>query len=164
MQRRDFIWVLGSGIVAFSFGCESHESAPGVDAPPGPGEPGGPDAGPPVPQDASADGCMQHVVKMHDTYAQALYFDGTNGPLTGTITTAMVIAGSAITIDFWHGHNGVLHRYTLGPQHFADLKQGKRVTLDTTVVDGHSHMLFVDPKDEGYRVPGAPDVDVPIGC
>jgi hypothetical protein len=31
-------------------------------------------------------------------------------------------------------------------------------------VDGHSHTLFIDPKDEGYRVPGAPDVDVPAGC
>jgi hypothetical protein len=101
---------------------------------------------------------------MHDTYAQALYLDGSKGPLTGTVTVAQVIAGTTITMDFWHGHNGILHRFTLEPMHFAQLKQGQRVTLGTTTVENHAHTLFIDPDDESYRVPGAPDVEVPIGC
>ncbi|HTL34099.1 MAG TPA: hypothetical protein VL326_13310 [Kofleriaceae bacterium] len=164
MRRRDFIWVCGGGLLACSFGCSHSDAAPGVDAPPpSPDGPDGNDPEEPV-GDAGVDACVQKTVKMHDTYAQALYYDGTNGPLTGVVTTAQVIVGVVLTMDFWHGHNGVNHRFTLGPQDFADLKVGKRITVGTTTVDGHSHTLFIDPKDEGYRVPGAPDVDVPAGC
>lgn len=168
MRRRDFIWVSGGGLLACTFGCAPHEtSEPAVDADvTGGGDEttGGGDGDTAATGDASVDGCVQQTVKMHDTYAQALYLDGTHGPLTGIITTEQVIVGVVLTMDFWHGHNGVQHRFTLGPQEFADLKQGKRITVGTTTVDGHAHTLFVDPKDEGYRVPGAPDVDVPVGC
>ncbi|HUS27456.1 MAG TPA: hypothetical protein VMZ53_03075 [Kofleriaceae bacterium] len=165
MERRDFLWMFGSGVVACTLGCERQEGVPGVDA-------SADDAAATTPSadDASSagsqdlDACIQNIIKLHDTYAQALYLDGTNGPLTGVITTAHVIAGSIVTMDFWHGHNGMQHRFTLTPQHFADLKHGKRITVGTTTVDGHAHTLFVDPKDEEYRVAGAPDVDVPIGC
>jgi hypothetical protein len=169
MQRRDFIWILGGGIVACTLGCEQHDIEPAADADTSSGAGGGGGGGgdgenPATGGDGGVDACTQHVVKMHDTYAQALYLDGTNGPLTGTVTTAQVIAGAIVTMDFWHGHNGMQHRFTLQPQHFADLKQGKRITVGTTTVDGHAHTLFVDPKNEAYRVPGAPDVDVPLGC
>jgi hypothetical protein len=75
-----------------------------------------------------------------------------------------VIASSTLTMDFWHGHGGQLHRFTLEPIHFDALKRGERVTVGTTTVEGHAHTLFVDPRDERYRVEGAPDVDVPLGC
>lgn len=160
MRRREFLWIMGGGVVACSLGCESTASPP---------EPGGgsePDASTTLPVDANGgvDACAQATVTMHDTYAQALYLDGSNGPLTGVIEVAFVLAGSTITLDFWHGHGGVQHRYTLDPAHFEQLKAGQRVTVGTTEVEGHAHTLFIDPLDEDYRVPGAPDVEVPIGC
>jgi hypothetical protein len=75
-----------------------------------------------------------------------------------------VIAGTTLTLDFWHGHGGVPHRFTLEAQHFERLKAGEKVTLGTTTVDGHAHTLFIDPKDEDYRVAGAPDVAVQLPC
>jgi hypothetical protein len=159
MERREFLWILGGGVVAFEIGC--HDTKHGL-----PGTPADAAHGADTtdePPDAAAEGCQQTYVKMHDTYAQALYLDGSLGPLTGTIEVAYVLAGTTITLDFWHGHNGVLHRYTLQPADFDALKRGERITLPTTVVEDHSHTLFIDPKDETYRVPGAPDVDVPVG-
>jgi hypothetical protein len=101
-------------------------------------------------------------VILHDTYAQALYLDGTYGPKTGIIRAADIAAGVEKVYDFWHGHGGRLHRFTLGAAHFAALKQKKRVTLATTIVDGHQHTLFVDPNDARWRVPGSPGVVVPV--
>jgi hypothetical protein len=101
---------------------------------------------------------------MHDTEAQALYLDGSYGPLTGTIRVSDVTAGAAITLDFWHGHGGQQHRFTLTPAMLDDLKAGKKITVGTTMVDNHAHTLFIDPKDERYRTPGAPDVMVDLGC
>jgi hypothetical protein len=101
-------------------------------------------------------------VILYDTYAQALYFDGTYGPTTGTIRAVDMGAGADKTYDFWHGHNGVLHRFTLTAAHFADLRKKKRVNLMTTVVEDHQHALFVDPVDLQWRVPGAMPVSVPV--
>jgi hypothetical protein len=68
MQRRQFMWILGGGIVAFEIGC--HDSRHGL-----PGTPvdaaSGADTTDATP-DAAADGCQQSYVQMHDTYAQAL--------------------------------------------------------------------------------------------
>ena len=159
MQRREVLSILGLGtgvgVAALLIGC---------DAGAGPVETADdPDAAPPdAPR--STDACTAQTVLMHDTYAQALYLDGSFGPLTGVIYVAYVMAGTTQTLDFWHGHGGVLHRFTIEPAHFADLKQGKRVTLGTTMVDGHAHTLFIDPVDERYRVPGAQDTPVSLGC
>jgi hypothetical protein len=152
MLRRDFLWILGGSLVA----CSANET---VDRP---APEGTPDAEP-LADATPPDACAQAVVTMHDTYAQALYLDNSLGPLTGVIEVAFVVAGAAITIDFWHGHGGQPHRYTLTPEHFAALVRGERITLGTTTVDNHAHTLFVDPRDEAYRVPGAPDIDVPLG-
>ena len=162
MKRRDFIWLLGGSAIACTVGCAPEDNAPGADAATGGHDHD--DANAPTTGDAGVDGCVQQTVTMHDTYAQALYLDGSKGPLTGTVRVTQVIASAAVTMDFWHGHSGVLHRFTLEPMHFAALKQGQRVTLGTTTVEGHAHTLFVDPTDEQYRVPGAPDVEVPLGC
>jgi hypothetical protein len=159
MRRREFIWAFGGGVVTCMFGCEAggEGNAPVPDAA---ASSGGND---PI-VDGSLDACVQKLVKMHDTYAQALYLDGGIGPLTGIVTVAHVIASSTVTMDFWHGHGGQLHRFTLEPMHFDALKRGERVTVGTTTVEGHAHTLFVDPREERYRVEGAPDVDVPLGC
>ena len=158
MQRREFLWILGGTSALCVIGCETTTPAP----PPGTE----PDAGAvddPVDANSGVDACAEATVLMHDTYAQALYLDGSNGPLTGTITVEYVIAGAAVTLDFWHGHNGVPHRFTVGPDDFAQLVAGQRVTLGTTIVEDHSHTLFIDPLDENYRVPGAPDTPVGLG-
>jgi hypothetical protein len=101
-------------------------------------------------------------VVMYDTYAQALYYDGTEGPKTGIITVDMILANQAVKLDFWHGHGGQKHRYEIRPEHYAELKAGKRVYLETTEVQSHSHTLFIDPVLPKYRVPGATPVEVPL--
>jgi hypothetical protein len=166
MQRREVLVLgfgAGIGVAASLIGC-------GADA--GPADPADVDAGrnddtDAPPADASASGpdaCVAPTVLMHDTHAQALYLDGSKGPLTGIIRVADVVAGTTLALDFWHGHGGVPHRFTLEPVHFEMLVQGHEVTLGTTMVDGHAHTLFVDPVDEAYRVAGAPDVPVSLGC
>ncbi len=154
MRRRDFLLIVGGS----AFAC----STPASPTPAGDDD-DAPDAVP-VDTHGGVDACAQAVVAMHDTYAQALYLDGTYGPLTGVIEVAYVMVGAAITLEFWHGHGGTQHRFTVAPDDFAALKRGERVTITTTTVDGHAHTLFIDPLDEAYRVPGAPDVDVPLGA
>ncbi len=112
--------------------------------------------------DANAVLFTRGEVTLYDTNAMALYFDGGLGPKTGVIKVQYIIDGKNLTLDFWHGHGGKLHRFTLTPEHYADLKQLKKVTLSTTVVDGHSHKLFIDPNSTRYRVPGAAPVKVTV--
>lgn len=108
-------------------------------------------------------GCAApRIVTLHDTHAQSLYFDGTYGPTTGIVRVDDVVAGRPIELEFWHGHGGVSHRFSLGAADLDALARGMRVTLTTTEVEGHSHMLFVDPTDERWRVSGAPDRTVEI--
>ncbi len=101
-------------------------------------------------------------VILYDTYAMALYMDGGLGPKTGIIKVDYVLANQPLTLDFWHGHGGILHRYTVTPEHFSQLKKLKQVTLETTEVEDHTHKLFIDPNDPKWRVPGAQPVHVPI--
>lgn len=109
--------------------------------------------------DACAD---SRLVTLHDTHAQALYFDGTYGPTTGIIRVADMVAGSELTLEFWHGHGGRNHAFTVQPSDFEALRRGERVTLITTEVDSHQHMLFIDPVDSRWRVAGATDETVEI--
>lgn len=171
LDRRDFLrFVVGVTTVSTVAACagdvpgrDPHDGAPqgagdaaagapNADAGP-PGTPGTPDAA--IPCDAG-------FATVHDTHAQALYFDGSYGPLTGTITVAQILAGATVELDFWHGHGGQLHRFTLTGEHFAALLRGERVDLMTTVVEDHQHQLFVDPTDPGYAA--GPDMLVPRPC
>lgn len=165
MQRREALALLGLGtgigVAASLIGCGADAGPAGPTAADAGADPPAPDANPTTP---AADACAAGTVLMHDTYAQALYLDGSLGPLTGIITVASVVAGTTITLDFWHGHGGTPHRFTLEPEDFARLEAGEKITLGTTTVDGHAHTLFIDPTDETYRVPGAPDVAVSLGC
>lgn len=107
-------------------------------------------------------GMCDRFVIMHDTYAQALYLDGTLGPLTGIIHVDDVLRNEPIELEFWHGHGGLLHRFTLLPEHFDRLKRGERVTLTTTELEQHRHELFIDPLDPMYQVPGSTSIEVPL--
>ena len=100
-------------------------------------------------------------VTMYDCNAMALYMDGTMGPKTGVIKVEHVIAGVPLEMVFWHGHGGKSHLFTVKPEHFAELKQFKKVTIESTVVDSHTHKLFIDFSDPRWRVPGALPVKVP---
>lgn len=111
----------------------------------------------------SLDACADpQIVTLHDTHAQALYFDGTYGPTTGVIRVADMVAGAELTLEFWHGHGGMNHSFTIGAADFEALRRGERVTLITTEVDSHQHMLFIDPVDPRWRVAGASDETVEI--
>jgi len=100
-------------------------------------------------------------VTMYDTYAQALYFDGGLGPKTGIIRVDYILEDIERDFDFWHGHGGKLHRYTLTRDDIGKLKKLERVYLTTSEVDRHAHRLFIDPTDARWRVPGAQPVRVP---
>lgn len=150
-------------------GAQPPAPPPGVDAgatpPPQPmadaGAPGV-DAGTPSLDAGPCPGGAPRTVTLHDTHAQALYFDGGYGPTTGIITVDMVVAGRPRDMEFWHGHGGQSHRFTVSEADLAALSRGERVTLVTTEVDGHSHMLFIDPTDERWRVSGAADRTVTV--
>lgn len=107
------------------------------------------------------DGTPRGEVIMYDTYAMALYMDGGLGPKTGTIKVDYILANESVTLDFWHGHGGRVHKFTLTPEHFSEMKKLKKVTLETTVVDSHKHKLFIDFGDSKWRVPGAKPIHVP---
>src|SRR5688572_6854096 len=157
MRRREFL------LLSVTVACANESGSPAPDAS-DTSDAGASDALLPVDTDGGVDACVADIVLMHDTHAQALYLDGTLGPLTGIVRVAMVVASTAVTLDFWHGHGGVSHRFVLAPSHFEALKRGEKITVGTTTVDGHAHTLFIDPRDEDYRVSGAPDVEVSLGC
>ena len=137
------------------------DAAPGTEDS-GPGTNPGQDAGGnmPGPADAQPD-VSTKTVTLYGTNAVALYFDGSQGPYTGVIRVSYIVANAAITLDFWHGHGGAQHRFTLLPEHFAALKRLEKATLETSVVDGHSHKLYIDPNSTVHRVAGAQPVQVP---
>lgn len=101
-------------------------------------------------------------VILYDTYAMALYMDGSLGPKTGVIKVQYIINGVPMTLDFWHGHGGRQHRFTLTAMHYQQLKQQQKVTIETTEVDGHRHKLFIDPVSPRWRVPGAQPIPVDV--
>ena len=102
------------------------------------------------------------TVTLYDTYAMALYMDGGLGPKTGLIKVEYVVKGENVEMEFWHGHGGVSHRYTITQDHFRRLKKLEKVYIETTEVDDHTHKLFIDMKDPKWRVPGAKPVEVPV--
>ena len=102
------------------------------------------------------------TVTMYDTNAMALYFDGGLGPKTGIIKVDYILANKDVDLQFWHGHGGVYHRFTVTPAHFADLKKMKKIYIETTEVESHTHKLFIDPIDPQWRVAGAQPVQVPV--
>jgi len=101
-------------------------------------------------------------VILYDTYFMAMYMDGGLGPKTGILKVDYVKANQPVTLEFWHGHGGVNHKFTITPEHFAEIKKLKKVYIQTNVVDGHSHKLFVDVSDKKWRVAGALPVPVEV--
>jgi hypothetical protein len=159
MQRRRFLAFSIAGIGTVAIGCASRGDDDGGgddggdDGDPLPGDPDAATA-PTADADPGPPGVDAAIVMFHDTYAQALYLDGSYGPLTGTITAQAMQAKQEYTLDFWHGHGGQPHRFTITTAHIDQLLCGQRVYIQTTTVDAHEHMLFIDPLDPEYAVPG----------
>jgi hypothetical protein len=140
MKRRDFVFrALATGGGFLLFGCGRDEES------------------------SLARGLLKEgTVTLYDTHAQALYMDGGMGPKTGIIKVDYILANQPVVLEFWHGHGGRNHRFTLTEAHYTELKKLKRVYIETTVVDGHTHKLFIDPVDPRWRVAGAKPVVVPL--
>ena len=58
----------------------------------------------------------------------------------------VIEAGVEKSYDFWHGHSGELHRFTLTVESLQQLKEGKSIEVYTVVVDGHKHAVQIDTK------------------
>ena len=105
---------------------------------------------------------LRDEIMMYDTNATALYYDGGLGPKTGVIKVDYILKNEPITLPFWHGHGGKNHMFTLLPEHYEQFKKLKKVYVETTVVESHSHKLFIDFSDPKWRVPGAKPIPVPV--
>lgn len=114
-----------------------------------------------LPKNILAEDAEDYVI-LYDTYAMALYMDGGLGPKTGIIKVDYILENKPITFTFWHGHSGRNHEFTLLPEHFEELKAKRKIVIETTEVDGHTHRLFVDPTNPKWRVPGALPIQVPL--
>lgn len=55
-------------------------------------------------------------------------------------------AGESRTYEFWHGHNGQVHQFTVTAEDFAQLQEGRDIEIYTDVITGHRHALLVSPK------------------
>ena len=102
------------------------------------------------------------TVSMYEFYAMAYFKDGSLGPRAGAMDYKVLSSPKTITMDFWHGHNGVMHTYTLTLEHLAKIKAGEKIELETSIVDGHSHKLFIDSSDERWRVENATLKKIPL--
>jgi len=143
MNRREFLLkaaLTSSGL--YLFGCGREESGSGFLTRGAVGERG--------------------KITLYDMNAQALYMDGTFGPYTGVIKVDYIVNNQPVVLKFWHGHGGRDHMFTLQPSHYDELKKLKRVYIETTVVDSHTHKLFIDPVDPKWRVKGAQPVSIDV--
>ncbi|MEY4629881.1 MAG: hypothetical protein RIQ81_1, partial [Pseudomonadota bacterium] len=102
----------------------------------------------------------EEMVTLYDCFAVATYYDGEIGPHTGTITVAMVDANTEVNLEFWHGHGGSQHKFTVTAGHFQSIRDLQKTWIETTSVDNHTHKLFIDPVDPRWRVPGAKPVQI----
>jgi hypothetical protein len=73
--------------------------------------------------------------------------DPSDGTETGVLKAADIIKGQSLTLQYWHGHGGVYHLFTVTPDDFTSLKSGHPVIIyeHTTVVEDHYHFVVIDP-------------------
>ena len=61
------------------------------------------------------------------------------------LTAADIAAAVEKTYEFWHGHDGMQHRFTVTKTDFNRLKSGQSVEIFTSVVEDHRHALLLSP-------------------
>lgn len=69
----------------------------------------------------------------------------TDGTYSGMPTILRKDIDAAIDKDynFWHGHSGKLHKFTITHDQFLALQRAETIEPYTSVVDGHRHSLRV---------------------
>ena len=70
--------------------------------------------------------------------------DGTSYSMP-CITAVDIAAGVEKIYDFWHGHDGMQHKFTVTSADFAKLKAGHETEIYTSVVEDHRHSLLLSP-------------------
>lgn len=53
-------------------------------------------------------------------------------------------AGETKFYEFWHGHSGRNHSFTITAEQFSELKNGKTLEVYTDVVDSHRHAVRIN--------------------
>lgn len=69
--------------------------------------------------------------------------DGTNYNMP-RISSADLDAGETKVYEFWHGHSGVNHQFTVTADDFIELNNGETLEVYTNLVDGHRHAVRIN--------------------
>jgi hypothetical protein len=75
----------------------------------------------------------------------------------GALSTNLIKANKTVTLNYTQDSHG--HKFTLTPEHFLQLRQGKVVEVITTEAQGHKHMVRMNP---ARVVPSSAKVTMPI--
>jgi hypothetical protein len=78
------------------------------------------------------------------------------GP-TGELKAQAVKDNKTITLPYVQDDHG--HEFTLTAEHFAALRKGKKISIETTEAQGHTHEVRIDPKT---RVEGSAGITMPV--
>jgi hypothetical protein len=49
--------------------------------------------------------------------------------------------------EFWHGHGGTKHHFTVKADDFLRLKHGEAIEIYSDMVESHRHAIGIDPKN-----------------
>jgi hypothetical protein len=55
--------------------------------------------------------------------------------------------GEVLEFDFWHGHGGMTHSFTINGEQFFTLQEVGEVEIYTDVIQGHRHALRLSLND-----------------
>jgi hypothetical protein len=58
-----------------------------------------------------------------------------------------VVAGVEKVYEFWHGHGGRKHSFTVTAENFLKLQAGEVIEIHTNVIEGHRHALRISPRE-----------------
>lgn len=61
------------------------------------------------------------------------------------VSHADIVAGVEKVYEFWHGHGGRQHKFTVTANDFSKLLRGESVEIYTSVVEDHRHSAMVTP-------------------
>lgn len=83
-------------------------------------------------------------------------FSGDRLGQTGILKATMIRDSEAITLPYTQDRDG--HKFSLTPDDFQKLKEGQKVTVETTVANSHTHKVVIDP---AIRAPNAESIAIP---
>lgn len=62
------------------------------------------------------------------------------------ITADEIAAGVEKSYEFWHGHGGQQHHFTITADDFVKLQAGTDIEIFTSIVESHRHALLISPR------------------